>query len=139
MLTQGAPTAAPTELRAFLEPIAALLREHPDFVPGMVVAMRSEPQLADALRDQLRRPDQDRLADDIAQRIGAASTDDMVRLLVDLGPAVLFTRSLIENQPPTSDDIDHIEQLITLAVDALAHRHDTPNPDRNTRRRRLDG
>lgn len=123
---QGAPAAehtAHTELRAFLEPIAALLRQHPDFVPGMVVAMRSEPQLAAALRDQLRRPDQDRLAADIADRIGTSNTDDMVRLLVDLGPAVLFTRSIIEDQPPTADDIDHIEQLIALAVDALADRN----------------
>ncbi len=116
----AAPTAEPTEVRSFLEPIAALLRQHPDFVPGMVVAMRSEPQLAEALRDQLRRPDQDRLADDIAERIGTSRDDEMVRLLVDLGPAVLFTRSVIEDQPPTAKDVDLIEQLITLAVERLA-------------------
>ncbi|MEO1056425.1 MAG: TetR/AcrR family transcriptional regulator [Actinomycetota bacterium] len=116
-------TDAPTALRAFLEPIAALLNQHPDFVPGLVVAMRTEPQLADALRDQLRRPDQDRIAADIAERIGTSSDDDVVRLLVDLGPAVLFTRSIIEDQPPTASDLEHIERLITIVISQLA---DTP-------------
>ncbi|MGL4176447.1 MAG: TetR/AcrR family transcriptional regulator [Dermatophilaceae bacterium] len=128
--TLASPPDDDAGLRGFLERSSALVRLNPEFLPGIVVAIREQPQLADALRDGLRRPDHDQVADLLRSRIGPGVDDEMVRLLVDVGPAVVFMRALLENEPPTTATLDRIERLIEFAIDAL-----TPDPDASDRPR----
>ena len=111
----GTPTQT---VRDHLEGVAATLRASPEFLPSIVNAMRREPELADTVREQLRRPEQERTRALIRERLPTDVDADTVRLIADLGPAIMFTRALIENEPPTTELVQQLDELIDWIVRA---------------------
>lgn len=111
----GAPTQT---LRQYLEGAAATLQASPEFLPSIVNAMQAEPELADTVREQLRRPEQERASAIIRDRLPSHVDDDTVRLIADLGPAIMFTRALIENEPPTTELVQQLDEFIDWIIRA---------------------
>jgi AcrR family transcriptional regulator len=64
-----------------------------EVLPGLLVALRMEPELAAVVRDQVLAPMLDRARSDIGRMIGADNPH--LDLLVDLGPGLLLFRTVM--------------------------------------------
>jgi AcrR family transcriptional regulator len=73
------------------------------FVVGFVTALRSDPELARVFRESLLTEMRDQLRRPIARVVGADDPD--LDLRVDLAPAFLIFRTLIDDRPVDPDDL----------------------------------
>lgn len=112
----GGPS--PDNVRDQLARVAATLRAKPAFLPGIVSAMRADPALADAVRQRLRGPDQERTRQTIRDQLPSHIDRETVQLLAELGPAIMFTRALVDNEPPTDELVNRLDALIALIITA---------------------
>ena len=116
-------TAAPTpvadsgslrgDLLAHAKRLAALLtRERASILAGLLLAMRTQPELADAVRGQLIEREVSAVGSilDRAARRGEVSSDRPISTLALVLPSLLFTRLLVFDDP-----LDHA--FLTRLVD----------------------
>jgi AcrR family transcriptional regulator len=88
------------DLLAMLHGLAAkLCGTGGEVLPGLVAAIRSEPQLASVIRDEVVGPMRARLRADVAQIVGA--DHPYLDALADLGPALLMFRTVL-----VGEDVD---------------------------------
>jgi AcrR family transcriptional regulator len=86
-----------------------------EVLPGMVAALRSEPELASVMRDEVVAPMRERMRADLAQLVGADNPH--LGLLVDLGPALLMFRTVVVGEEAAQDQ--SLAAVLEL-VDAIA-------------------
>jgi AcrR family transcriptional regulator len=72
-----------------------------EVLPGMVAALRSEPELASVMRDEVVAPMRERMHADLARLVGADNPH--LELLVDLGPALLMYRTVVVGEEAARD------------------------------------
>jgi AcrR family transcriptional regulator len=103
------------DLLAIYGTMADALCDKVETLPGMIAAMRAEPEVAEVIRSQLVGPLRDRTRNDLARIVG----DDhpLLDLLVDVAPSVLMYRSVFLGESVSADEF--LAPLIAL-VDAVA-------------------
>jgi AcrR family transcriptional regulator len=85
------------------------------FVVGFVTALRNDPELARVFRDSLLTEMRDQLRRPIARVLGDDDPD--LDLRVDLAPAFLIFRTLIDDRPTDPDDL--ARRLCALVLGAV--------------------
>jgi len=79
-------------------------------LPGLLAALRTEPQLAAVVRDQVLEPLRARLRADLVQLAGDHPQLD---LLVDAGPALLMYRTVVLGEPASDGLFAGVVDLVT--------------------------
>jgi AcrR family transcriptional regulator len=94
-----------------------------EVLPGLLAALRTEPELASAVRDEVLIPMRDRARADIARIVGADNPH--LETLADLGPGLLLFRTVLLGEDVLSDRfLTQIIDLITsLCPMELPARH----------------
>jgi AcrR family transcriptional regulator len=114
-----------SDLLALLSAVAALLtREDIGLMAGLLLAMRSDEELAAAVRKQVLE-DKEGLADRLivqAQARGEYVRPDAAALLRELLPALLFTHPLLHGAAIDDPYLKHVVDDVILPV--LTHRAD---------------
>jgi AcrR family transcriptional regulator len=86
-------------------------------LPGLLAALRSEPELAAVVREQVLGPLRARLRADLVQLVGDHPHLD---LLVDTGPALLMYRTVVLGEPVGDDLFAAVVDLVTARASASA-------------------
>jgi AcrR family transcriptional regulator len=83
-----------------------------EVIPGLLAALRMEPELASVIRDRVLGPIRDRARADIARIVG--NDNPFLELLVDLGPGLLLFRTVMLGEVVASDEfLATMVELIT--------------------------
>jgi AcrR family transcriptional regulator len=85
-----------------------------EVLPGLVAALRSEPELAAVIRDEVMAPLRARMRADVASIVGP--DNPQLDLLADLGPAVLMYRAVLVGEDV---DVDAVVGSVLGLIDAL--------------------
>ena len=89
-----------------------LCGESGEVLPGLLAALRTEPELASVIRDEVLCPINDRARADIGRIVG--EDNPHLDVLVDVGPGVLLYRTVMLGEAMASDEfLDAILGLIT--------------------------
>jgi AcrR family transcriptional regulator len=97
---------------------AALTREDVGLMAGLLLAMRSDEELATAVREQVLE-DKEHLAEQLVARAvdrGEAVRPDAAALLHELLPALLFTHPLLHGAPIDEPYLKHVVDDVILPV-----------------------
>jgi len=101
------------DLESFLrEMTSQILGPKACFVVGFVTALRNDPELARVFRESLLADMRDQLRRPIARVLGEDDPD--LDLRVDLAPAFLIFRTLVDDPPLDPDDLAHRLCMIVL-------------------------
>jgi AcrR family transcriptional regulator len=79
-------------------------------LPGLLAALRTEPQLASVVRQQVMAPLRERVRADLIRLVGDHPQLD---LLVDVGPALLMFRTVVLDEQPGDELIAGVIDLVT--------------------------
>jgi AcrR family transcriptional regulator len=92
-----------------------------EVLPGLVAALRSEPQLASVLRDEVVAPLRERIRSDMAAILGADNPH--LDVLVDAGPALLMFRTVVLGEDVGGDESSRgvLELLDAIAPPGRKH------------------
>jgi AcrR family transcriptional regulator len=83
-----------------------------EVLSGFLAALRTEPELASVLRDEILGPMRDRARADIGRIVG--DDNPHLEMLVDLGPGLLLFRTVMLGEAAASDQLlDSVLELIT--------------------------
>jgi len=104
------------DLRAVYGTMAAKLCGGAETLPGLLTALRTEPEMARVLREELLAPMLDRTRADLGRIVGA--DNPLLELLVDVAPSVLMFRTVVLGDAVEADQfLDSLFALFdTLAV-----------------------
>ena len=86
-------------------------------LPGLLAALRTEPELASVVREQVMDPLRARVRADLVQLVGDHPQLD---LLVDVGPALLMFRTVVLGEPAGDDLFAAVVDLVTARATAPA-------------------
>jgi hypothetical protein len=86
-------------------------------LPGLLAALRTEPQLASVVREQVLGPLRARLRADLVELVGDHPQLD---LLVDTGPALLMYRTVVLGEPVSDDLFTAVVDLVSAPATASA-------------------
>ena len=86
-----------------------------EVLPGLVTALRTEPELACVIRDEVMAPLRARMRADVARIIGP--DNPQVDVLADLGPALLMFRAVLVGEDV---DVDEVARGVLALIDAMA-------------------
>jgi len=86
------------------------------FVVGFVTALRNDPDLARVFRESLLTDMRDQLRRPIARVLGDDDPD--LDLRVDLAPAFLIFRTLVDDRPVDADELAH--RLCALVLGSVS-------------------
>ena len=89
------------DLNAILASMAAELCGGAETLPGLLAALRTEPEMADVIRREVLGPVRGRMRDDLAGIIG--SDNALLELLVDIAPAALIFRTVVLGEAVDAD------------------------------------
>jgi AcrR family transcriptional regulator len=90
-----------------------------EVLPGLLAALRMEPELAAVIRDQVLTPMRQRAREDLSRIVGP--DNPALELLVDLGPALLMFRTVMLGEVVTTDEfLATILELITALAPSSA-------------------
>jgi AcrR family transcriptional regulator len=105
------------DLEAFCrEMTTSMFGEKSCFVVGFVTALRSDPELGRVFRESLLTEMREQMRHLIARVLGDDDPD--LDLRVDLAPALLIYRTLIDDRPVDPDDLAH--RLCALVLGSVA-------------------
>jgi AcrR family transcriptional regulator len=110
-LVGGRRTHERDTIASVLNRIAETLCERKDFLPGIIAAFRDDPEYAAVLRKNVMEPDLASLRRLISLQAPHLADSD-VKLLAEIGPALLITRALFFAQTPTRSDVRNIVSFI---------------------------
>jgi AcrR family transcriptional regulator len=103
-----------TDLTALFRAIADHACGHnAEFLPGLLAAMRTEPELAEAFRVHFIERIRGRIRDQLAALLGPDSPS--IELLADLVPGVLIFRSLIPGAPEVSPE-QFVDEALAIVL-----------------------
>jgi AcrR family transcriptional regulator len=86
-----------------------------EVLPGLLAALRTEPELASVIREQVLTPLRDRARADLIRMVGA--DNPYLEVLVDLGPGLLLFRTVMLGELVASEEFlaTIVELVTTLA------------------------
>jgi AcrR family transcriptional regulator len=79
-----------------------LCGEGGEVLPGLLAAVRTEPELATAVRDNVVAPMRERARADLIRMVGA--DNPYLEVLVDLGPGLMLFRTVMLGEAVVSDE-----------------------------------
>jgi AcrR family transcriptional regulator len=94
-------------------------------LPGLLAAMRTEPQMAEVVREQVMAPLRERVRADLVRLVGDRPRLD---LLVDVGPALLMFRTVVLGETPSDDLFEGIIDVVTAQATASPRREPAGTP-----------
>lgn len=103
---------------SILEAIRAnLVGDQAPYFPGLLAAMRADPETAEAIRMAAIDPDRNRLRQHVAERLGPNADQVVVDLIADVGPAILVHRAIVLGESPAPETVTHLTALIDQLVE----------------------
>jgi AcrR family transcriptional regulator len=95
-----------------------------EVLPGLLVALRTEPELASVVRDEVLMPMRDRARADIGRIVGADNPH--LETLSDLGPGLLVFRTVMLGEEVVSDQF--LTEIIDLITSLSPRNSSGPSP-----------
>lgn len=109
----------PPTPEAILEAIRAnLTGQRAPYFPGLIAAMRADPEIAGAIRTAAIDPDRHRLRQHVAERLGPSTDPDLINLLADIGPAILVYRAIVIGEPPPPETTRQLSELLSRIIES---------------------
>lgn len=87
-------------------------------LPGLLAALRSEPEVASVVREQVLAPLRERMRADLVQLVGA--DHPQLEELVDVGPAMLMYRTVVVGEVATDELLHDVLDVVTARAAAPA-------------------
>ena len=103
------------DLHAVYASMAAELCGGAETLPGLLAVMRTDPAVAEVMRQEVLGPLRQRTRHDLARLVG--QDHPLLELLVDVAPSVLMFRTVVLGEPVGADDF--LAPLFAL-IDGLA-------------------
>lgn len=113
------PTDPPPSPETILEAIRLnLTGQRAHYFPGLITAMRSDPEIAAAIRSAAIDPDRNRLRTYVADALPQNTSNDLIDIIADIGPAILVHRAIVIGETLEPTITRQLGELIERTIDA---------------------